>query len=222
MQVFRDYRDLLQAHHQLQDDLRSTQRRKKQLRTQAVVRIDQLQAQMRTLRHKAATAQQQLQFYQTPYPTTAVPDAFSPDAEDEEDTEQEDASRMETLPYQPDELDSEDKETAQPINQPTYDLTILLPYGPITPPPDDSTPVANEALFQVAQDTLREFFATLPNNLWGGAATAEDHTTTPTESASAAVTMVPPIPLKISPTVAALSMLSPGNFPPSIPTKGQT
>ena len=63
VQVSRDYRDLLQAHHQLQDDLCSTQRRKKQLRTQAVVRIVQLQAQMRTLRHKAATAQQQLQFY---------------------------------------------------------------------------------------------------------------------------------------------------------------
>ena len=44
VQVSRDYRDLLQAHHQLQDDLRSTQHRKKQLRTQAVVRIVQLQA----------------------------------------------------------------------------------------------------------------------------------------------------------------------------------
>ena len=64
VQVSRDYRDLLQAHHQLQDDLHSTQRRKKQLRTQAVVRIVQLQAQMRTLRHEVATAQQQLQFYQ--------------------------------------------------------------------------------------------------------------------------------------------------------------
>ena len=64
VQVSRDYRDLLQAHHQLQDNLRSTQRRKKQLRTQAVVRIVQLQAQMRTLRHEAATTQQQLQFYQ--------------------------------------------------------------------------------------------------------------------------------------------------------------
>ena len=63
VQVSRDYRDLLQAHHQLQDDLRSTQRCKKQLCTQAVVRIVQLQAQMRTLRHEAATAQQQLQFY---------------------------------------------------------------------------------------------------------------------------------------------------------------
>ena len=222
VQVSRDYRDLLQAHHQLQDNLRSTQRRKKQLRTQAVVRIVQLQAQMWTLRHEAATAQQQLQFYQAQYPTIAVPDAFLPDAEDEEDTEQEDASRMETLPYQPDELDSEYEEIAQPINRPTYDLTIPLLYGPITPPPDDSTPVANEALFQVAQDALKEFFATLPNNLRGGAATAEDHTTTPTESASAAATTVPAVPLKISPTVAALSMLSPGNFPPSIPTEGQT
>ena len=36
VQVSRDSRDLLQAHHQLQNDLRSTQRRKKQLRTQAV------------------------------------------------------------------------------------------------------------------------------------------------------------------------------------------
>ena len=79
VQVSHDYRDLLQAHHQLQDDLRSTQRRKKQLRTQAVVRIVQLQAQMRTLRHEAATAQQ-LQFYQAQHPTTAVPDDFSPPA----------------------------------------------------------------------------------------------------------------------------------------------
>ena len=134
VQVSQDYRDLFQAHHQLQDDLRSIQRCKKQLRTQAVIRIVQLQALMQTLRHEAATAQQQLQFYQAQYPTTAVLDAFSPDAEDEEDTEQEDASRMETLPYQPDELDSEDEETAQPINRPTYDLTISLPYGPITPP----------------------------------------------------------------------------------------
>ena len=33
VQVSHDYRDLLQAHHRLQDDLRSTQRRKKQLCT---------------------------------------------------------------------------------------------------------------------------------------------------------------------------------------------
>ena len=55
VQVSRNYRDLLQAHHQLQDDLRSTQRRKKQLRTQTVFWIVQLQAQMRMLRHEAAT-----------------------------------------------------------------------------------------------------------------------------------------------------------------------
>ena len=177
---------------------------------------------MWTLRHEAATAQQQLQFYQAQYPTTAVLDAFSLDAKDKEDTEQEDTSCMETLSYQPDYLDSEDEETAQPINRPTYDLTIPLPYGPITPPPDDNTLIANEALFQVAQDALKEFFATLPNNLRGGAATAEDHTTTLTESAFAAATTVSAVLLKISPTVAALSMLSPGNFPPSIPTEGQT
>ena len=177
---------------------------------------------MRTLRHEAATAQQQLQFYQAQHPTTAVPDDFSPPAEDEEDTEQEDDTRMETLPYQEDELDSNDEETAQPINRPTYDLTIPLPYGPTTPPPDDSTPVANEALFQVAQDALTEFFATLPNNLRGGAATDEEHTTTPTESTSATAMSVPVVPLKTSPTVATLSMLSPGKFPLPIPTKGQT
>ena len=177
---------------------------------------------MWTLRHEATTTQQQLQFYHAQYLTTVVPDAFSLDAKDEEDTEQEDPNRMETLSYQPDELDSEDEETALAINRPTYDLTIPLPYGPITPSPNDSTSVANEALFQVAQDALKEFFATLSNNLRGGAATAEDHTTTPTESASAAATTVPAVPLKISPTVAALSMLSPGNFPPSIPTEGQT
>ena len=177
---------------------------------------------MRTLRHEAATSQQQLQFYQAQHPTTAVLDDFSPPAEDEEDTQHKDDSRMETLPYQEDELDSDDEETAQPINRPTYDLTIPLQYGPTTLPPDDSTPVANEALFQDAQDALTEFFATLLNNLRGGAATDKEHTTTPTESASAAATTVPAVPLKISPTVAALSMLSPGNFPPSIPTKGQT
>ena len=87
---------------------------------------------------------------------------------------------METLLYQEDELDSDDEETTHPINRPTYDLTIPLPYGPTTPPPDDSTPVANEALFQVAQDALKEFFATLPNNLQGGAAIAEEDMTTPT------------------------------------------
>ena len=42
---------------------------------------------MRTLRHEAATAQQQLQFYQAQHLTTAVPDDLSPTAEDEEDTE---------------------------------------------------------------------------------------------------------------------------------------
>ena len=71
---------------------------------------------MQTLRHKAATAQQQLQFYQAKYLTTAVPYDFSSNAEDREDIEQEDESRIETLPYQADKLDSEDEETAQPIN----------------------------------------------------------------------------------------------------------
>ena len=177
---------------------------------------------MRTLWHEAATAQQQLQFYQAQYPTRAVPDGFSPTAEDEKDTEQEDESRMETLPYQTDELDSEDEETAHPINRLTYNLTIPLLYGPITLPSDDSIVVANEALFQVAQDALKEFFATLPNILRGGAATAKEDTTTPTESESAAAKLVPITPLKVSPTVAALSMLAPSNFPPSIPTEGQT
>ena len=177
---------------------------------------------MRTLRHEAATAQQQLQFYQAQYPTTAVPDDFSPNGEDEEGTEQEDESRMETLPYQADELDSEDEETAHPINRQTYDLTIPLPYGPITPPPVNSTSIANEALFQVAQDALKEFFATLPNNLQGGAATAIEDALMPTESKSVATKSVPIALLKVSPTVAALSMLVPINFPPSIPTEGQT
>ena len=145
-----------------------------------------------------------------------------PPAENEEDTEHEDDTRMETLPYQEDELDSDDEETTQPINRPTYDLTIPLPYGPTTPPPDDSTPVANKALFQMAQDALTEFFATLPNNLCGGAATDEEHKTTPTESASTAAISLPAVPLKTSPTVAALSMLSPSKFPPPIPTEGQT
>ena len=129
---------------------------------------------------------------------------------------------METLPYQEDELDSDDEETAQPINWPTYDLTILLSYGPTIPSPDDLTPLANKALFQVAQDTLTEFFAILPNNLRGGAATDEEHTTTPIESAFAAAMSVPAAPLKTSPTIAALSMLSPGKNSSPIPTEGQT
>ena len=129
---------------------------------------------------------------------------------------------MKTLLYQEDELDSDDEETTHPINRPTYDLTIPLLYGPTTPPPDDSTPVANEALFQVAQDALKEFFATLPNNLRGGVAIAEENTTTPTQSESAAAKSVLVAPLQISPTVAAFSMLAPGNPPPSIPTEGQT
>ena len=177
---------------------------------------------MQTLPHEAATAQQQLQFYQAQHPTTAVPEDLSPTSEEEEDTEQEDENQMETLPYQEDELDSDDEETAHPINRPTYNLTIPLPYGPTTPPLEDNTSVANEALFQVAQDALKEFFATLPNNLRGGAATAEEDATTPTESESAAAKSVPIAPLKVSPTVAALSMLAPSNSPPSIPTEGQT
>ena len=120
---------------------------------------------MRMLQHEAATTQQQLQFYQAQHPTTAIPDDLSPTEEDEEDTELEDENRMETLPYQEDELDSDDEETTNLLDRPTYDLTIPLPYGREAPPPDDSAPVANEALFQVAQDALTEFFATLPNNL---------------------------------------------------------
>ena len=69
---------------------------------------------------------------------------------------------------------------------------------------------------------MKEFFATLPNNLQGGAATAEEDATTPTELESAAAKSVPISSLKVSPTVAALSMLAPGNSPPSIPTEGQT
>ena len=177
---------------------------------------------MRTLWHEAATAQQQLQFYQAQHPTTVVPDNLSPTAKEEEDTEQEDENRMGTLPYQKDELDLDDEETAHPINRPTYDLTIPLPYGPTTLPLEDNTPVANEALFQVAQNALKEFFATLSNNLQGGAATAEEDATTPTESESAAAKSVPIAPLKVSSTVAALSMLAPSNLPLSIPTEGQT
>ena len=163
------------------------------------------------LRHEAATAQQQLQFYQAQHPTIAVLDDLSPTAEDKEDTEQEDEHRMETLPYQEDELDSDDEEMTQPLNRPTYDLTIPQPYGQTAPPPDDSTPIANKALFQVAQDALTEFFATLPNNLRGGAAIAEEDTTTPTQSEPVGAKLVPAAPLQISPMVAALSMLAHGN-----------
>ena len=177
---------------------------------------------MRMLRHEAATAQQQLQFYQAQHPTIAVPDDLSPTAEDEEDTKPEDENRMETLPYQEDELDSDDEETTNPINRPTYDLTIPLPYGQDAPPLDDSTPVANEALFQVAQDALIEFFTTLLNNLQGGAATAKEDTTSPTQSESVTAKSVLVAPLQISPMVAALSMLAHGNPPLPIPTEGQT
>ena len=80
---------------------------------------------------------------------------------------------METLPYQEDELDSDVEETTNTLNQSTYNLTIPLPYGREAPPPDDSILVANEALFQVAQDALTKFFATLPNNLRRGTALVE-------------------------------------------------
>ena len=87
---------------------------------------------------------------------------------------------METIPYQEDEMDSGNEETANPLDRPTYDLTVPLPYGQDAPPPDDGTPAATEALFQVAQNALMEFFATLQNNLRGGAATVEVETTEPT------------------------------------------
>ena len=87
---------------------------------------------------------------------------------------------METIPYQEDELDSDDEETTNLSDRPTYDLTIPLSFGQEAPPPDDSTPVATEAFFQVAQDALTELFATLQNNLWEKAATVEEETTTPT------------------------------------------
>ena len=129
---------------------------------------------------------------------------------------------METLPYQEDELDLDDEETTNPLDRPTYNLTIPLPYGREAPPLNDSTPVATEALFQVAQNTLRDFFATLPNNLRGGAAIAEEDTIAPTQSEPATAKSVPIDPLQTSPTIAALSMLAHGNLPPSIPIEGQT
>ena len=177
---------------------------------------------MRILRHEAATVQQQLQFYQAQHPTTAILDDLLPTEEDEEDTEPEDKNRMETLPYQEDELDSDDEEMTNPLDRLTYDLTIPLPYGRESPPPDDSTPVATKALFQVAQDALTEFFATLPNNLRGGAATAEEDTTAPTQTEPATAKLVPIDPLRTSPTIAALSMLAHGNPPPPISIEGQT
>ena len=177
---------------------------------------------MRRLRHEAATAQQQLEFYQAQHPTTSIPDDLSPIEEDKEDIEQEDENRMETIPYQEDELDSDDEETANPPDRSTYDLTIPLPYGPEAPPPDDGTPTATKALFQLAQDALMEFFATLPNNLRGGAATAEEETTEFTQFEPTTAKLVPIAPLQTSPTIAALSMLAHGNPPPPIPTKGQT
>ena len=174
VQVSRDYHDLLLAYHQLQDDLRITQQRKKKLRMQAAILIVTLQIQMNRLRHEAATMQQQLEFYRAQHLTTSIPDDLPPIKEDEEDTEQEDKNRMETIPYQEDEMDLDDEETANPPNRPTYDLTVPLPYGREAPPLDDGTPVGTEALFQVAEDALTKFFATLPNNLWRGAATAEE------------------------------------------------
>ena len=84
---------------------------------------------MNRLRHEAATAQQQLEFYRAQHPTTLIPDDLPPIEEDEEDTEQEDKNQMETIPYQEDEMDSDDEETANPPDRPTYDLTVPLPYG---------------------------------------------------------------------------------------------
>ena len=137
---------------------------------------------------------------------------------------------METIPYQ--EMNSDDEETANPPDRPTYDLTVPLPYDRDAPPPNDGTPAATEALFRVAQDALMEFFATLPNNLRGGAAAiAEEETTEPTQSEppialpiseSATAKSAPIAPLQVSPTIAAVSMLAHGNPPPPIPTEGQT
>ena len=133
---------------------------------------------------------------------------------------------METIPYQKDEMDSNDEETANPSNQPTYDTTVPLPYDRDAPPPDDGTPAATKALFRVAQDALTEFFATLPNNLRGGAAAiAEEETTKSTAlpfPEPAIAKSVPIAPLQASLTITALSMLAHGNPPPPIPTEGQT
>ena len=87
---------------------------KKKLCIQAVVRIVTLQAQMRMLRHEAATTQQQLDFYRAQHPSTLIPDDLSPTEEEEEDIEPENENRMETIPYQEDELDSDDEETTNP------------------------------------------------------------------------------------------------------------
>ena len=157
---------------------------------------------MRRLRHGAATAQQQLEFYFAQHPTTSIPDDLSPIKEDEEDTKQEDKNQIETIPYQEDELDSDDEETANPSDQPIYNLTIPLPYGREAPPPDDGTPAATDALFQVAQDAPTEFFATLLSNLQGGATTVEEETTEPTQSEPAIAKSVPITPLQTSPTIA--------------------
>ena len=119
-------------------------------------------------------------------------------------------------------MDLDDEETANSLDRLTYDLTIPLPYGREAPPLDDGTSAATEALFQVAQDALTEFFATLPNNLQGGATRAEEEITEPIQSEPATAKSVPIAPLQTSPTIAALSMLAHGNPPPSIPTEGQT
>ena len=139
-----------------------------------------------------------------------IPDDLPPIEEDKEDTEQED------------EMDSDDEETNNPPDRPTYNLTVPLPYGQDAPPPNDGTPAATKVLFQVAQDALMEFFTTLPNNLWGGAATAKEETTEPTQSEPATAKSVPIAPHQASPMIAALSMLAHGNPPSSIPTEGQT
>ena len=224
VQVSRGYRDILLAHHQLQDDLRSTQQHKKKLHMLAAVRIVTLQIQMNRLRYELATAQQQLEFYHVQHPTTSIPDDLPPIKGDEEDTEQKDENRMETIPYQEDEMDSDNEETTNPPNQPTHDTIVPLPYDWDAPPPDDGTPAATEAFFRVAQDALMEFFATLPNNLQGGAATiVEEETTEPTQSEPptalpilepATAKLVPITPLQASLMITALSMLAHGNPPP--------
>lgn len=171
VQISQHHRDLLTAYHGLQDTLRRTQKAKKRLRNQAVVRIITVQLQMRQLRQDLSIAEQQVAFYRTQHPDTPLPEGIAPTTDEDEDEVDTTANddRLETLPYQEDEADSEDDDDVPPLVRPTYDFGNPLPYDPAQQPEHEETPEAIQAQFVAAANALRDFFDTLPNNLRGGA-----------------------------------------------------
>ena len=88
-------------YHGMQDTLRRTQKAKKRLRNQAVVRIITIQLQMRQLRQDLAVAEQQMAFYRAQHPDSPLPDITEPTTDDDEEPEDAtaDEDKLETLPY---------------------------------------------------------------------------------------------------------------------------